>query len=69
LVDPLFDYIRDLGAENPGRKIAVLIPELVEQRWHNYLVQSHTASLLKMRLLHGGGPHVFLIDSPWFHRG
>jgi hypothetical protein len=68
LVDPLLEYIHELDAKHPDRRLAVLIPELVERRWYNYLIQSHTATLLKMRLLHGGGPHVVLIDSPWYHR-
>ncbi|MGA9521281.1 MAG: APC family permease [Myxococcaceae bacterium] len=68
LVDPLINYIRKIAAENGERSIAVLIPELVERRWPNYLFQSHTASFIKWRLLHGGGPHVVLIDSPWYPR-
>ena len=68
LVDPLIEYIQKVGAEQKERTIAVLIPELVERRWPNYLFQSHTASYVKWRLLHGGGPHVVLIDSPWYPR-
>jgi hypothetical protein len=69
LVEPLFDFINELAAKHPNRRLALLLPELIERRWYNYLVQSHTATLLKMRLLHAGGPQVVLIDSPWYHRG
>ncbi len=68
LVDPLLRYVRKLGASNPHRFVAVLVPELVEHRWYHYLLHSHTASLLKMKLLFRGGPQVVVINTPWYLR-
>ncbi|HEY6375673.1 MAG TPA: APC family permease, partial [Edaphobacter sp.] len=33
IINPLMDYILDLEHENPGRKVAVLLPELVVRHW------------------------------------
>ena len=66
LVDPLLGYVRRLAAEHPGRFIAVLVPELVERRWHHYILPSHTATLLKMMLLFRGGPRIVIINTPWY---
>jgi hypothetical protein len=33
IINPLMDYILELEKENPGRKVAVLLPELVVRHW------------------------------------
>ncbi|AKQ68433.1 Amino acid permease [Myxococcus hansupus] len=66
LVDPLLGYVRGLADAHPHRFIAVLVPELVERRWHHFIIPSHTATLLKMMLLFRGGPHVVVINAPWY---
>src|SRR6202041_1350953 len=33
VINPLMDYILDLEQKNPGRKVAVLLPELVVRHW------------------------------------
>ena len=33
IISPLMDYILKLEEENPGRKVAVLLPELVVRHW------------------------------------
>ncbi|GEL74351.1 APC family permease [Myxococcus virescens] len=68
VVDPLLGYVHKLAAEHPGRFIAVLVPELVERRWHHFIIPSHTATLLKMMLLVRGGPHIVVINTPWYLR-
>ncbi|QDE81514.1 APC family permease [Myxococcus xanthus] len=68
VMDPLLGYVRKLAAEHPGRFIAVLVPELVERRWHHFILPSHTATLLKMMLLVRGGPRVVVINAPWYLR-
>ncbi|MCE9670742.1 APC family permease [Myxococcus stipitatus] len=66
LVDPLLGYIHQLAAANPDAFIAVLVPELIERRWHHFLFHSHTATVLKMMLLFRGGPRVIVINAPWY---
>jgi amino acid transporter len=65
---PLLDYVRRVAAANPGRYVAVLVPELVERRWYHFLLSSHRATFLKGLLLLRGGPQVVVINTPWYLR-
>ena len=58
-------WLRDLTATRPDRQIIVLIPELVQRRWYQFIV-SHRAMWLKAQLLLKGGPHVSVMSTPWY---
>jgi amino acid transporter len=62
---PLLGYIKNLSAAHPGRSIAVIVPEFVEKRWYHFFFP-HRAALLKNLLHLRGGPHVVIIDTPWY---
>jgi amino acid transporter len=62
---PLLDYIRKLAAEDKDRYIAIIVPELVERRWYNFLLR-HRATVLKGLLILHGGPQIVIIDAPWY---
>jgi amino acid transporter len=66
LFSPLLDYIAQLKEEYPGRQIAVIIPELVEARWYQYLLHTQRATGLKAALLLRGGHRVVVINVPWY---
>jgi len=66
LFHPLTDYIHQLKVAYPGRTIAVVIPELVESRWYQYLLHNQRATGLKAALLLRGGPRVTVINVPWY---
>ena len=68
LFTPLFTYISQLKDENPGRIIAVIIPELVESHWHQYLLHNQRATGLKAALLLRGDKRVVVINVPWYLR-
>lgn len=68
IVDPLLAYVHRVAAEDRGRLVAVVVPELVELRWYHYLLFSHTATALKMMLLFRGGPQVVVVNAPWYLR-
>lgn len=68
VVDPLLGYVHRIAADDPARFVAVIVPELVEQRWYHYLLFSHTATALKMMLLFRGGPQVVVVNAPWYLR-
>ena len=64
---PLFNYISQLQQEySAPRLIAVIIPELVESRWYQYLLHNQRATGLKAALLLRGGPRVVVINVPWY---
>jgi hypothetical protein len=46
LFGSLVDFIEKLKAENPGRRISVVIPDLVENKWHHYFLHNQRAMLL-----------------------
>jgi amino acid transporter len=51
VIHPLMDYILELEHENPGRKIAVLLPEMVVRHWWENLLHNQRVQLLKLLLL------------------
>ena len=65
VVNPIVDYILELERKTPERQIAVLIPELVEPHWFQYLLHSQRAELLKTFLLAKGSPRIVLVTVPW----
>ena len=53
VISPLMDYILQLESTNPGRKVAVLLPELVVRHWWENLLHNQRVQLLKLLLLVG----------------
>jgi hypothetical protein len=65
IINPILDYVLKLEQENPDREIAVLVPELVVQRWYHYLLHNQRAAWLKGLLLRKGNQRIIVIDVPW----
>ena len=63
---PLTEYLERLKPEYPDRLFAVIIPELVETRWWEWLLHNHRATALKANLLLGGDPRIVVINVPWY---
>jgi hypothetical protein len=63
---PLLRLIKDLEDKNPGRTIAVLIPELVKQHWWEYLLSNNQARRARAAVLEYGGPRVVVIMVPGY---
>ena len=66
VIRPIVEYILQVEQENPGRQIAVLIPELVERHWYHHLLHNKRASLLKAVLLLKGDRRIIVINVPWY---
>ena len=66
IVSPLMDYILRLEAENPGRKVAVLLPELVVRHWWENLLHNQRVQLLKLFLLLKGNQRIVVVNIPWY---
>lgn len=58
-------WLHEVTARKPDRQLLVLIPELVQRRWYQFIV-NHRASRLKAQLLLKGGPHVSVMSTPWY---
>jgi hypothetical protein len=61
----LLVWLRKLNETRPDRQVIVLIPELVQRRWYQFVI-SHRAMRLKAKLLLKGGPHVSVMSTPWY---
>jgi amino acid transporter len=66
ILSPLMDYILQLEDENPGRKIAVLLPELVVKHWWENLLHGQRVQLLKLLLLLKGNQRIVVVNIPWY---
>ena len=66
IIAPLMDYILHLETENPGRKVAVLLPELVVRRWWENLLHNQRVQLLKFLLLVKGNQRIVVVNIPWY---
>jgi len=66
IVHPLMDYILQLEHDNPDRKIAVLLPELVVKHWWEYALHNQRAQLLKLLLLIKGNQRIVVVNIPWY---
>src|ERR1700680_4512 len=66
VIKPIVDYVLDVEAKNPGRQIAVIVPELVERHWYHYPLHNQRAELLKALLLVKGSRNIVLINVRWY---
>lgn len=66
ILTPLVDYILEVERNNPNRQVAVLIPELVERHWYDYLLHNKRAQVLKALLLVRGNQRIVVISVPWY---
>ena len=64
-ITPLLTHVRSVAAANPQRFIAVIVPEVVEQRWYDVIFASHRPAMVKAVLRAQGGPQVLVVDAPW----
>ncbi|AKF07623.1 Amino acid permease [Sandaracinus amylolyticus] len=66
LLRTLVRFVRHVSSRHPDREIAVVVPQLVEPRWYQWLLHTPIASLLKTALLLRGGPQIVVINTPWY---
>ena len=66
VIKPILDFVLDVEAKNPGRQIAVIVPELVERHWYHYPLHNQRAELLKALLLVKSSRNIVLINVPWY---
>ncbi len=66
VISPLMDYILQLEKDNPTRKVAVLLPELVVRHWWENLLHNQRVQLLKLLLLVRGNQRIVVVNIPWY---
>ena len=65
VLTPILNYVLQVEKENPGRQIAVLLPEMVERHWYHYFLHNQRAEILKTWLLIRGNQQIILVNVPW----
>jgi hypothetical protein len=65
VVSLILEHVWNLERENPGRLIAVVVPELVD-RWYVGFLNNQRAAILRTLLLLNGHPRVVIISVPWY---
>ncbi|QHN04906.1 amino acid permease [Granulicella sp. WH15] len=66
IITPLMDYILKIESENPGRKVAVLLPELVVRHWWENALHNQRVQVLKLLLLVRGNQRIVVVNIPWY---
>jgi hypothetical protein len=66
IINPLMSYIIELERANPGRKVAVLLPELVVRHWWENALHNQRVQLLKLLLLLKGNQRIVVVNIPWY---
>jgi amino acid transporter len=65
VVSLIVEHVWQLERDNPGRLIAVVVPELVD-RWYVSFLNNQRAAILRTLLLLNGHPRVLIITAPWY---
>jgi hypothetical protein len=63
--EPILNLVQELEQQSEGRRIAVLIPEVIKDHWYQHILHAHHARHLRTKLLRHGGPHLTVISVPW----
>jgi amino acid transporter len=66
VIAPVVDYVLQVERENPGRHVAVLVPELVVRHWYQNLLHNQRANVLKLMLLVKGNQRILVVNIPWY---
>jgi len=66
IIIPVVQFIVDLSEKHPDRRIIVVIPELVEDRWYEYFLHNQRGRLLEWVLLVHGNERIFTVSAPWY---
>ncbi len=66
VVGPILNYIHELERNNPQRQIAVVISELVERRWYQYLLHNQRGQVLTTLLTLQGEQRIAVVNVPWY---
>jgi len=66
VVAPIVDYALRMQSEHPERHLVVLVPELIENHWYNFLLHNNRPQLLKGLLNAKANPRITVIGVPWY---
>lgn len=65
-IPPLLRQIDQFKSDFPGRLVAVVIPEVVEMRWWEWILHRRKPARLRSALIQRGDRRVVVISVPWY---
>jgi len=68
ILTPLLDFVLRQAKAHPDRQVAIVIPEMVEDRWFNYVLHNQRAAALKTLLYLFGNRQIMVVNVPWYLR-
>ena len=69
VIAPLLQFVLDVERRNPGRLVAVLLPNLVERHWYHRFLHNQRAELMTALLLLSADQRIVIINVPWYTEG
>jgi amino acid transporter len=66
VIVPIVQYVVELSKRRPDRRIVVVVPELVEDRWYEYFLHNQRGRLLQWLLLARGNDRIFTVAAPYY---
>jgi len=63
---PILNFINKTEKDNPDRFIMVVIPELIEPHWYEYLLHNVHGAMLKTLLYLRSDDRTIVINCPWY---
>ncbi len=66
--EPILDLVKTTRAANPDRIIAVILPELVEPHWYEYVLHNLRATRLRASIFLLRDRRTVVISTPWYLR-
>jgi hypothetical protein len=65
---PIIEVAVRESKKQPDRQIAIVIPEIVQDRWYNYALHNQRATALKALLYFLGNRQIMVVNVPWYLR-
>jgi hypothetical protein len=69
VIRPIVDYVLELEKTYPDRQVAVLLSELVENRWYYALLHNNRAEVLRALILSKSERRITVVNIPWYLSG
>jgi hypothetical protein len=69
VIRPIVDYALELEKTYPDRQVAVLLAELVENRWYYALLHNNRAEVLRALILSKSERRITVVNIPWYLSG
>jgi hypothetical protein len=68
ICEPIIEFVNAIAREKEDRSVAVIIPEVVEPHWYEFLLHNLYGPTLEAELLIKGDERVIVINTPWHLR-